>query len=82
MTAPMPDVTANPSGGLVSCYEDEGRTVAQAYFIGTHEARRRYRKRWWRSVPSDDEMFAEEFPDISLAGLGEVAIQTPMLTQP
>jgi hypothetical protein len=82
MTAPMPDVSANPAGGLLSCYEDEGRSVAQTYFLGSNDVRRRYRKRWWRGVPSDEEMFAEEYPDISLDGLEEVAVQTPMLTQP
>jgi hypothetical protein len=82
-TAPMPDLTANPTGGLLSCYEYEGRSVAQTYFLSyDKEVRRRYRKRWWRDVPTDGEMFAEEYPDISLDGLDEVATQTPMLTQP
>lgn len=81
MTEPMPDL-GNPSGGLVSCFEDEGRRVAQAYFLGSNDLRRRYRKRWWRDVPSDEEMFAEEYPDIPLDGLEDVATQTPMLAQP
>jgi hypothetical protein len=80
--APMPDVIANPSAGLLSCYEDEGRSVAQTYFVGTHDARRRYRRRWWRDVPSDEEMLAKEYPDIPLDGLEEVAVETPMLAQP
>jgi hypothetical protein len=42
-TAPVPDVLANQAGGLVSCYEGEGRRVAQTYFLGSEDARRRYR---------------------------------------
>lgn len=80
-TAPMPDVIANPADGLLSCFEDERRRVAQTYFLHD-DVRRRYRKRWWRDVPTDEEMFAEEYPDIALDGLEEVAVQTPMLTQP
>jgi hypothetical protein len=83
---PMPDVMTNPSGGLLSAYEDEGRRVAQTYFVQVDDrrpdVRLRYRKRWWHGVPSDDEMFAEQFPDISLDGLTEVGTTTPMLTQP
>lgn len=80
-TAPMPNVTMNPSGGLLSCYEDDRRRVAQTYLLH-NDFRRRYRKRWWRNVPSDEEMFADEYPDISLDGLEEVEVHTPMLTQP
>lgn len=64
------DVTMNPSGGLLSCYEDDRRRVAQTYFLH-NDVRRRYRKRWWRDAPSDEEMFAHESPDISLDGLEE-----------
>jgi hypothetical protein len=76
----MPDVLSNPAGGLVSCFEGDERKVVQTFFLTN--ARRRYRKRWWRSLPSDDEMLAEEYPDIRLDGLDEVAVTTPMLTQP
>ena len=79
----MPDVTTNPTGGLFSGYEDESYRVAQAYFVlDGPGARRRYRKRRGRDIPSDDEMFAEQFPEISLDGLTEVPTTTPMLTQP
>jgi hypothetical protein len=61
-TDPMPDLSENPSGGVVSCFEDEGRSVAQAYFLNSNDVRRRYRKRRWRDVPSDEEMFAKEYP--------------------
>ncbi len=79
-TDPMPDVEANPAGGLISCYEDDARTVAQAWFLTN--ARRRYRKRLWRNVPNDEEVFAEAYPNIPLAGLQQVAVHTPMLVQP
>jgi hypothetical protein len=79
-TDPMPDVTSNPAGGLASCFEDDERSVAQTYFL--NNTRRLYRKRLWRTVPSDDEMFAEEYPDVPLDGLEEVAVHTPMLAQP
>lgn len=81
---PMPDVRTNPTGGVFSGYEDESHRVAQAYFVRDGPGvRRRYRKRWWRrEIPSDDEMFADEFPEISLDELTEVTTTTPMLTQP
>ena len=78
-TGQMPDVISNPAGGFVSCFEDDERSVVQTYFLSN--TRRRYRKRRLREVPSDDEMFAGEYPDIPLEGLEEVAIRTP-LTQP
>jgi len=77
---PMPDVLTSPVGGLLSCYEDEDRCVAQTFFVPTN-TRRRYRKRRWRDVPTDDEIFASEFPDVSLDELNEVGTTTPMLTQ-
>jgi hypothetical protein len=80
---PMPDVRTNPSGGVVSGFEDDSYRVAQAYFVCDGPGvRRRYRKRRERDIPSDEEMFAEEFPAISLEGLTEVETTTPMLTQP
>lgn len=33
-TRPMPDVLANPVGGLVSCFEDEGRSVGSDLLPG------------------------------------------------
>lgn len=79
-TDPMPDVSTNPAGGFVSCFEDDERNVVQSWFLTN--TRRRYRKRPWREVPSDDEMFADEYPDISLDGREAVAVHTPMLAQP
>jgi hypothetical protein len=82
-TDPMPDVVEDPSAGVVSCYEDEARRVAQAFFVSHSPGRRRrYRKRLWRDVPSDDEMLAAEFPNVPLDRLESVGIHTPMLTQP
>jgi hypothetical protein len=79
-TNPMPDVATNPGGGLVSCYEDDEGRVAQTFFLT--KVRRRYRKRLWRDVPTDEKMFAEQYPSVSLDDLNEAAVSTPMLAQP
>ena len=60
----------------------EGRLLRSSLYCRACNARRRYRKRPWRDVPSDDEMFADEYPDIPLDGLEEIAVETPVLAQP
>jgi hypothetical protein len=74
---PLPNI-AEGFAGLVSCYENG---TAQAFFF-TGE-RRIYKTRpWRRRIPTDDEMLAEVYPEVSLRGLRQVKWHVPMVTQP
>lgn len=71
----------DPVAGLVSCHQPDGSM--QTFFAEQDRQERKvYRKRpWRREFPTDEKMFADEFPDVSLDGRRELAWTYPRLAQ-